>query len=125
MRISKRMKLVKVTLTLLIVGFISSVNATTINFTIDSWNVGYGPYDTVYINIHEVNGHGGHATLYFHRNRLPEILVEYVERYELPKVHYSIEEFDNVYELLKTSKIKSFYFSNDSAGSAAAITVQH
>jgi len=110
---------------ILLTGFISSASSTTINFSIDSWNVGYGPYDTVYINLHEVNGQGGHATLYFHRNHLPENLVEYVERYELPKVHYSIEEFDNVYELLKTSKIKSFYFSNDSAGNAAAITVLH
>jgi hypothetical protein len=109
---------------ILLTGFISSANATTINFSIDNWNVGYGPFDTVYINLNEVDGRG-HATLLFHRDRLPEDLVDYVSRSNLPKVHYSIEEFSNVLELLNTSKIKSFHFSDDSGINHAALLVQH
>ena len=113
-----------VAITILLTVLISSATATTINFSINNWNVGYGPFDTVYINLQEVNGRG-HATLLFYRDRLPENLVDYVSSSNLPKVYYSIEEFSNVLELLNTSKIKSFYFSDDSGTNHAAVLVQH
>ena len=117
------MKNILLIITITLAGFLSSASATTIRFEINSWNLGYGPYDTVYINI-RANDNGGRATLYFHRDRLPEILVEFDSRNNLPKVHYSIEEFENVMDLLKDHKIKEFYFDDYGSVYAGAILVQ-
>ncbi len=125
MRIRTQLLVLMIVLT----GFISTANAATINFSIDSWDVAYGPSYVVYINLYELdedgNGNGERAQLIFYRNNLPTNRVSYNSRFNLTTVRYSIEEFSNVYEMLKRTKIKSFHFSNDSGTNNAYVYIQH